>query len=479
MEHRFRGIPRGLIELEAIPTRRLREERVVHIDAWSSKAIDAIVPLSLRIELDGWARSYYTLQAHIDSIMQYDRPKLPQPTNAAWNTTTQHVRTQFARMDKVQTLSYLQLDQVKWVRSSAAGYGYIGRKSDNDNYFRARKTAFTIAEKLNHDRDYGPLALEDSTPDIAFTRTQLCQIKVKRKIRNVWGEAFHYVLLEGLFADPIIQHFIRNKSFYFIGEDPLLAVPRLVEEILSEQDYVYMFDWSGFDASVQEWEIRFAFSLLESILIFPSSVESYIWHFIIELFIYRKIAAPNGKVYLKTLGIPSGSCFTNIIGSIVNYVRIQYLFFRLTNNFVTVFTHGDDSLVGVSTTQYVQMDNFEPICAEHNWTINIAKSAVSHEAEGVSFLSRKVREHCHARDELLCLRMLKFPEYVVESGAMSTLRAHSIHQDAGINSRYLYSIYKYLLHRYGKADSLPLNQQNWDPLEYENLRVSYATQNYE
>ncbi|ABZ10945.1 RNA-dependent RNA polymerase [Rose cryptic virus 1] len=479
MEHRFRGIPRGLIELEEIPTRRLREECVIHIDAWSSQAIDAIVPLSLRNELDGWARSYYTLQAHVDSLMQYDRPKLQPPTNTAWNITTQYIRTEFARMKKVTALSYLQLDQVKWVRSSAAGYGYTGRKSDGDNYIRARKTAFTLAEKLNHNRDYGPLALEDSTPDVAFTRTQLCQIKVKRKIRNVWGEAFHYVLLEGLFADPLIQQFMRIKSFYFIGEDPLLAVPRLIEEILSEQDYIYMFDWSGFDASVQEWELRFAFGLLESILIFPSSVEHQVWQFIIELFIYRKIAAPNGKIYLKTLGIPSGSCFTNIIGSIVNYVRIQYMFFRLTREFVTAFTHGDDSLVGVPTTQYVQMENFKPICDENLWTINIAKSAISREAEGVSFLSRKVREMCHARDELICLRMLKFPEYIVETGAMSTLRAFSIHKDAGIHSRYLYQIYKFLLHRYGKADSLPLNQQNWDPIEYENLRVSYATQNYE
>ena len=475
MDHPDRGFPRGLRLLEEIPTRRLREENRILIDAWSSNAIDTLVPIHLRNELDGWARSYYTLQTHLDSIFQFDRPKLPPPTHASWNTSTQHVRTQFARMSKVRALSYLSLDSVKWVGSSAAGYGYVGRKGDDDNYVKARRTAFTLAEKLNHNRDYGPIALKDSTPDVAFTRTQLCQIKVKRKVRNVWGEAFHYVLLEGLFADPLIQHFMSIKSFYFIGEDPLFAVPRLIEEILSEQDYIYMFDWSSFDASVQEWEIRFAFELLESILIFPSPVEFTIWRFIVELFIYRKIAAPDGRIYLKTLGIPSGSCFTNIIGSITNYVRIQYMFHRLTGDFAPcVFTHGDDSLVGVPTTQYVQMENFEPICLEHNWLININKSSISHEAEGITFLSRKVREMQHARDELVCLRMLKFPEYEVESGAMSTLRAFSIHHDAGINSHYLYKIYKFLLHRYGKADSLPLNQRNWDPVEYESLRIPYS-----
>ncbi|UYL83187.1 MAG: RNA-dependent RNA polymerase [Allium deltapartitivirus] len=473
MNHRWRGETRGLTRLEDIPTRRLREERKILIDEYAAEAIDRLVPLALRAELDGWARSYYTLQTHIDAIENYDRPKMPPPSDESWVHTLNYIRTYFRRMDKVTALHYNELDKVKWVRSSAAGYGYRGLKSDGDNYKMARKTAFTIAERLNHDREYGPQALYDSTPDVAFTRTQLCQIKVKRKVRNVWGEAFHYVLLEGLFADPLIQYFMKIESFYFIGHDPLLAVPLLIEEMLSDCDYVYMFDWSAFDASVQEWELRFAFELLESMLNFPSSVEHHVWRFIIELFIYRKIAAPNGKLYLKTQGIPSGSCFTNIIGSITNYVRIQYMFKKLTNQFVTAFTHGDDSLVGVSSTQYVPIPNFKPLCEQFNWELNLSKSDVSSRSEQVTFLSRQVRERQHARDELTCLRMLKYPEYPVEDGSVSTLRAYSIMKDSGLNSHYLYKIYKFLDFKYGKAPFLPLKHKNWDPLEYESLRLPY------
>ncbi|CDL67777.1 RNA dependent RNA polymerase [Arhar cryptic virus-I] len=474
MDHRWRGATRGLIRLEEIPTRRIRDERRILIDEYASEAINRYVPLHLRAELEGWARSYYTLETHLNAIMNYDRPKLSQPSDAAWVSTMHHVREQFRQMDKVTALSHYHLDKVKWVRSSAAGYGYVGLKSDPGNYERARTTAFTIAERLNHERDYAPEALKNSTPDVAFTRTQLCQIKIKRKVRNVWGEAFHYVLLEGLFADPLIQHFMKIDSFYFIGQDPLLAVPYLIEDILSESDYVYMFDWSGFDSSVHEWEIRFAFELLESLLVFPSSVEQHVWRFIIELFIYRKIASPNGVMYLKTQGIPSGSCFTNIIGSITNYVRIQYIFRRLTNRFANVFTHGDDSLAGVSAVQFIPMENIAQVCAEFNWTINVDKSDVSRIAEAVTFLSRNVREMSHARDELTCLRMLKYPEYPVESGAVSTLRALSISKDAGLNSHYLYKIYKFLDIKYGKADSLPLHHKSWDPLEYESLRLPYS-----
>ncbi|DAZ87291.1 TPA_asm: RNA-dependent RNA polymerase [Arceuthobium sichuanense virus 6] len=474
MDHRFRNIPRGLIELEEIPSRLTREERTVLIDHYASEAIDRIVPLTLRLELNGWARSYYTVDTHLNAILSYDRVKLRPPDDESWLYVMHHCRTMFARMDKVTPISFEELDRVKWVRSTAAGYGYQGLKGDEGNYQRARKVAYTIARALNEDQFYGSTALENSTPDVAFTRTQLCQIKVKRKVRNVWGEAFHYVLLEGLFADPLIQHFMQINSFYFIGHDPLLAVPLLIEDILRESDYIYMFDWSGFDASVQEWEIRFAFELLETLLIFPTRVEQNVWHFIIELFIYRKIASPNGKMYLKTLGIPSGSCFTNIIGSLVNYVRIQYLFKRLTDKIAQVYTHGDDSLAGCKSTQYIQLEKFGPICDQFLWFINLDKSECSNRAGGVSFLSRTVRERQHARNELTSLRMLKFPEYAVENGAISTLRALSISRDAGINSHYLFKIYKFLNIKYGKADSLPLNQRNWDPLEYESLRLPYS-----
>lgn len=474
MDHPFRGERRGLKEIGTITERRSREEFKVIIDEYAAEAIRIYVPFNLRQQLEGWARSYYTLEQHVNAILAYDKPKLNEPNDAAWNQTKQHVLQQFRGMPFVTAKSYKNFDEVKWVRSSAAGYGYRGRKCDHDNYDRAKRTAVTIAEALDHDRNYGPQAILDSTPDVAFTRTQLSQLKVKSKVRNVWGEAFHYVLLEGLFADPLIEHFKMIESFYFIGADPLLAVPALIEEMLRAKDYVYMFDWSGFDSTVQEWEIRFAFTCLESILRFPSNVEFQIWRFIIELFIYRKIAGPNEVLYLKTQGIPSGSCFTNIIGSITNYVRIQYMFKRLTTRYALVYTHGDDSLAGVDITQFVPMTAFKPICDPFKWEINIQKSAVSRRSDHVTFLSRTVRESQNSRDELVCLRMLKYPEYPVTSGAISALRAKSIERDAGVSSRYLFDIFQYLKEKYGVAESLPFNLKMWDPIEFEARRISVS-----
>nr|CAH2618888.1 RNA-dependent RNA polymerase [Port Orford cedar deltapartitivirus]CAI5383888.1 RNA-dependent RNA polymerase [Port Orford cedar deltapartitivirus] len=473
MDHRFRSLPRGLIELGQIPERRLREEFQIIIDPYINEAINDTINVTLIRELDGWARSFYTIEGQMMQISKYDRLKLPEPALPAWNAAKQHARNVFRTLPHVRAISYQDFDSVKWLRASAAGYGYVGTKGDNDNYHKAKKTAVTIAEKLNHDRSYGPQALESSTPDIAFTRTQLSQIKVKRKVRNVWGEAFHYVLLEGLFADPLIQLFKECQTFYFIGKDPLLAVPALIQEILIQYDYVYMFDWSSFDSSVQEWEIRFAFELLESILVFPTSVEEQIWRFVIELFIYRKIACPDGTLKLKTLGIPSGSCFTNIIGSIVNYVRILFVFIKLTSKPAEAFTHGDDSLAAVNSEHYIPIQNIKEVCDPFQWELNATKSDVSNRAEGINFLSRTVRAGQNYRDELTALRMAKYPEHPVLEGRISTLRVESILLDSGLNSHNLFRIFKYLEQKYGKAENLPRQLARWNPLEYESLRLSY------
>nr|CAH2618893.1 RNA-dependent RNA polymerase [Yunnan larch deltapartitivirus]CAI5383967.1 RNA-dependent RNA polymerase [Yunnan larch deltapartitivirus] len=475
MDHPFRKELRGLIELEVIPERLIRDECMVLEDSYAAEAIDRLAPVDVKRELAGWARSYYTLEGHLEAIMNYDRIKIPEPGEPAWNRAKQHVLTKVRRLPKVEALSFKDFDQVKYLSSSSAGYGYIGLKGDPGNYERAKRTAVTIAESLNHNPSYGPEAIANSTPDVAFTRTQLSQIKVKRKVRNVWGEAFHYVLLEGLFADPLIRSFRSRNSFYFIGRDPLLAVPALIQEILSYTDYVYQLDWSAFDSSVQEWEIRYAFHLLEQLLVFPGKVEEQIWHFVIELFIYRKIACPDRRIRLKTLGIPSGSCFTNMVGSIVNYTRIQFLFLKLTKQPAIAYTHGDDSLAGVSTTQYIQLHILQAACEPYDWQLKAEKSAISSEAEQTTFLSRTVREGQNFRDTLTCLRMLKYPEYPVPCGAISTLRAYSIAKDSGLSSNLLTKIFQYLESKYGMAQTLPLNLQRWDPNEYELLRQPHSS----
>jgi len=66
MDHRFKGVTNGLEVIGEIPMRKSREEFEVIRDMYALAAINQVVPFTLRQELEGWARSYYTLQKHVE-----------------------------------------------------------------------------------------------------------------------------------------------------------------------------------------------------------------------------------------------------------------------------------------------------------------------------------------------------------------------------------------------------------------------------
>jgi hypothetical protein len=308
-------------------------------------------------------------------------------------------------------------------------------------------------------------ASNNSTPDIAFTRTQLVELP-NTKVRNVFGEAFHYILLEGLTAEPLLDWFIAHDTFYFIGDDPVISVPQTLSGS-EDDDVTYLsIDWSQFDASVQPYEIDLAFDLLKTMLYFPYKESELVFDYCKQVFIKRKLLSPDGRMFMRFGGIPSGSYFTHMVDSIINWNRIRYLFELFDIKYDFIRTHGDDGFIRITSL----IENFNHV-VEHaatlGWFIQLDKCKLTRDISEIEFLGRSSIIGANRRNRMKCLRLCLFPEYPVSNPQISIARLKSIHFDSGGYISEIPRAVEMLVNLYGDENlELPREFRRYNPLDH-------------
>jgi len=473
----------GLTLLGFKPSRIPRKEFVTLTDPFIEELMKNTLPIGILQELDGFSRSYYSLDAHLESILKYDKPILCSPSTPEWTETIREAHLYFANLPKVQTLSASStrrdFDNVRYHEGTSAGYGYLDNTSLNpthkgprtgENYRRAIRIASRIVHECREHHNAGKFkeylrnAIENSTPDIAFTRTQLIELP-ETKVRNVFGECFHYVLLEGLVAYPLIEQFMSIDSFYFIGKDPIIGVPKLIDSLPVNAEQFVTIDWSSFDSSVQPYEIELAFSLIRSMLIFPDLESRLVFEYTAALFCERKLASPDGRLFMRKGGIPSGSYYTHLIDSVINWIRIKYLFKLHKIQIASIHTHGDDALV-VPVGRIYDFDSLVDKGLELGWIIKKEKSRLCCERYLIEFLGRYSHGRENARDTMKTLRLLLYPEYPVVNPRISLARIKSIDEDSGYRVPYLPNLVCAMHSRYGSdTPELPIHFRRFNLTE--------------
>jgi hypothetical protein len=453
----------GLRKLARATERVLKPESTTYVDPYVKEAFEKTLPPGDWRHLEGWSRSFYTKAGHLQSLLKYDKPLRDAPTEVEWSQTVEESFEYFSKLPKVQALSAnTDFDNVPYHEGTSAGYGYNHNPGpypshkgpkDGPQHKEAKKRSSKIVYELLRHRAKGTLnefydsLPQDSHPDIAFTRTQLAELP-DMKVRNVFGECFHYVILEGLFAAPLIAAFMVWNTFYYIGHDPVLGVPHLINS-LPDEDVVYMTtDWSGFDASVQLYEIDLAFRLLKSILIFPDVATELAFEYVWRLFRARKIIGPDGFIYLRVGGIPSGSYFTHLIDSIINWIRIRFLLKLNRINHSSIKTHGDDALT-VITSNFDETYQLQFDALRFGWRINTNHSAVVDDKTKIEFLGRSAKLGTNTRDVNRALRLMLYPEYPVYDPQISITRMKDIDSDSGGNLPFFPNAYHVLADKYG------------------------------
>lgn len=173
------------------------------------------------------------------------------------------------------------------------------------------------------------------TDDGEFTNT------CKHKTRLISMIDIYVIIAELKFARPI-QNFMASHPWYAGGFDRD-QIQHRVNEMRSRWHWFMSLDYSSYDQSISNWLIEDAFSCLK--LAFEE-VDDELWNIIVSDFIHKNFIVPmdlNGGIIHSDKGVPSGSMFTQIIDTVVNWIMIL-TYLNSIHSRCDMIVMGDDNL---------------------------------------------------------------------------------------------------------------------------------------
>nr|QQO81405.1 RNA-dependent RNA polymerase [Soybean thrips partiti-like virus 9] len=340
-------------------------------------------------------RSALNYEAIVEDLMKYERKHVRRMTGdacAIYEMVLQSVRQDLKKEDKIIPLTFDEVGKLP---------DFPGAKSPGLPHklmnFRTKREVFEDEEQMAILKDMW-YAVENKKvvhfPDVClFARAQIAKVP-KQKIRATWGYPFFVYMEEARFFYPL-QDYIKSQKHNFpiaygfeMANGGMSAINDMLLETKSSQYIVS--DWQSFDKTIPPWLIRDAFAILAELIDFSSvgreSHNRRRWKAMVDYFVETPIRTCKGERFLVTGGVPSGSCFTNIIDSIINVIVTRFLVYQTTGKFPTgeIFL-GDD---GVFTLDgFANLEDWASLALQYfGMVLNVSKSYVTSRLDNVHFL---------------------------------------------------------------------------------------------
>lgn len=231
--------------------------------------------------------------------------------------------------------------------STHSGFTYLlsGKKTKGENI---EGSYSTFTEKVNHAIDINQPTF-DSYIMIGF-RTQASgefdddgsrTHTFKHKVRIVSMVDLISIINELQFSNPI-QRMLSNENFYAGGKN-LRDIGSIISHYRSINQSFVSIDYKSFDQTISAWLIEDAFDVLHHCFSTLSPRQEFMWNIMVNDFINKNFIVGEGLVHSEK-GVPSGSMFTQIIDSIVNFLVVTTYFNHL-QKCVSMICMGDDNLI--------------------------------------------------------------------------------------------------------------------------------------
>lgn len=194
------------------------------------------------------------------------------------------------------------------------------------------------------------------------------------KTRLVWMAPLPTTIVGTRYSKRVMEALSRKRPFVWGTKG--FERGAIVSELETRFQYVYSLDFSKFDSTVPARMIDDAFRVARTHLDLDSK-EMDVWRRYVNDFIHSRIIAPDGNVYQKHKGVPSGSAFTSVIDSIVNLILVSYMWHRLTGHELPhdrVLVMGDDVIIGSNTR--LEKSQLASAASELGFALSVEKTDI-------------------------------------------------------------------------------------------------------
>lgn len=301
-----------------------------------------------------------------------------------------------------------------WSRSPGLPWKSLGYKTKRDVVTdpRATKSIRWFWHRIKNGESI-------NAPDCcAFVRSHLAE-PPEAKVRAVWGYPMTLTMGEAVFAVPLIEAYQKHLSPIAYGYETAVGGTRRLVTEMQGAGYYGAIDFSSFDKTVPACLIDAAFDILESNLDFVNYRHHGIadarktvlmFDYIKDYFIRTPIRLCNGERYRKFSGVASGSYFTQLIDSVVNYILITWMCLEVLGDLPSyIKVLGDDSIFRVS--RHFCLDDFADLAESIGMKINVAKSVVSRNPSNLTFLGYQLNDGTPSKPFERWMAALLYPEY--------------------------------------------------------------------
>lgn len=344
-------------------------------------------------------KSVYQPDELFDKLAKYSSTRSWKPKWESFDLAWDLAMRAFGRPVNEPPLSPMALTEVKLQVKMAKSAGAPSFTKKLEDVERSMSAAQRIID-----------GTKKPDPCVSFHRIQ--HGESGPKLRLVWGFPFSQTLVEGTIAAPLIANFLLRRTPMVFGCTKLGVSARLSR--LSSKRYQYGFDFSGFDSSVMPKLISRAFAVLRTW--FDSTPEvDHLFKLVENYFVFTPIVMPDGYIYMKSRGVPSGSWLTQLVDSIVNYFAMQYCMICVTGRPVndnTICILGDDSVIGLN--HKVSITSVVKAASSIGLTINSEKTCLASQGFGMHFLGHSWEFGVAHRDPKEVAKRMAFPEHWID-----------------------------------------------------------------